>query len=380
MGKRDTLCSGFPLLVQLIILVASISMPFPFLQRSSFAMAAPVKQQHASSSVSYDLIVVGGGSAGLTAAKFAAGTLSKSVCIVEQAKLGGDCTWTGCVPSKSLLASAKAAQLVRKHAISSTTSTSTSTSTAAGNTVDFESIQQRYRRIQQEIYQADDSPEALSKFGVDTLEGAATLTGPKTLRITSSSSSDDGTTEQEYTAKEGILLCTGALPREVDIAGIQNVNFVTYETIWDLERLPKQLTVVGGGPIGCELAQAFARLGSKVTMIVSDRLLPREEPEVSEILQDIFQNDEGIEIVFGRLQSVEKKNNSGHTATTTTGATVSGDCLLLSVGRTPNTKGLGLEALGIELNEKGGIAVNDKLQTSVDTIYAAGDCTGDRQL
>ncbi len=182
---------------------------------------------------SYDLIVVGGGSAGLTAAKFASHTLKKKTLLIEGQALGGDCTWTGCVPSKSLLASAKAAQLVRKLAIDS-------------SPVDWNQIQQRYRSIQQEIYEKDDSPQALAKKQIDTLEGRATLLSSRTVSV---QGKDHST--KEYHATQGIVLCTGATPKPADsiIPGLETVDYITYEQVWDLKELPKRLTVIGGGPV-----------------------------------------------------------------------------------------------------------------------------------
>jgi pyruvate/2-oxoglutarate dehydrogenase complex dihydrolipoamide dehydrogenase (E3) component len=149
--------------------------------------------------------------------------------------------------------------------------------------------------------------------------------------------------------------------------------------------------VIGGGPIGVELAQAMSRLGSNVT-IVATQLLPREEPEVSQVLQQVFEEDEGITVMNGRLLKVETSNdNGGHTAHVSTGSNystkdqptlvvVEGDLILLSIGRKPNTKGLGLENVGINLTDNGGISVNKLLQTSVKGIYAAGDCIGEKQF
>lgn len=325
-----------------------------------FSFCSPTSRALSASKKVYDLVVVGGGSAGLTAAKLAGGTLGNSVVIIEENKLGGDCTWTGCVPSKSLLASAKAAHLARKQATSSS--------------VDFKQVKASYRQKRQQIYEEDDSPEALSEFNVETINGRASLTSPNTLLV-----KEDGSEDYTVEASEGIILCTGASPTTPNIPGLHTVDYLTYEDVWELKDLPKKLTIVGGGPIGCELAQAFSRLGSKVTIIAS-KLLPKEEPEVGEILQKVFE-DEGIQIVPGRLQEVsESGRKGGHKAIVSGGEQVEGDVLLISVGRSPNVSKMGLETVGIEINEKGGIDVNDKLQTSCKGIYAAGDCTGDRQF
>jgi pyruvate/2-oxoglutarate dehydrogenase complex dihydrolipoamide dehydrogenase (E3) component len=194
----------------------------------------------------FDLIVIGGGSAGLTAAKFAAQTLKKSCLLIEGAALGGDCTWTGCVPSKSLLASAKAAQIVRNHMI---TTSSSSTSTSAKWT----DIQQRFRDIQQEIYEKDDSPQVLAKLNIQTQIGMATLTSARTVSV---QGGNKDTTETPppvlFEATQGIVLCTGATPKPANtlIPGLDSsIHYITYEDVWNLKELPKRLTVIGGGPV-----------------------------------------------------------------------------------------------------------------------------------
>lgn len=364
--------------------------------------AAVLVEGMASSSPSwsktYDLVVVGGGSAGLTAAKFAAGTLKKSVVIVEGDRLGGDCTWTGCVPSKSLLASARASKMARSFAVRNSRSIGGNGSSVPPT--DFAAVRAYFRTNQQQIYERDDSPQALAKYGIDTVRGTATLASPTTVQVvvTPEDGGDIGdpsaasTTTATLTAGAGIVLCTGAKPRRPEIPGLEQdggVDYLTYEGVWELEALPKRLTVVGGGPVGCELAQAFARLGSKVTVVATrGLLLPREDPAVSNLLRQVFEEDEGIRVVDGRLSRVAKNGDGTHTATVSRGGEaeeeqedVIGDVLLLSTGRVPNTRGLGLEGIGVRLDgHTGGIAVNDRLQTSVNTIYAAGDCTGDRQF
>jgi pyruvate/2-oxoglutarate dehydrogenase complex dihydrolipoamide dehydrogenase (E3) component len=287
---------------------------------------------------------------------------------------------TGCVPSKSLLASAKAAQMARKFAIQTNSKVPM---------VNFAQVQTYFRKNQQDIYERDDSPEAMAAFNVDTLKGMATLTSPQTLSVSTkqdeTNASESTTTTTVVTANEGIILCTGATAAMADIPGLADVRVVTYEDVWQLDALPKRLTVVGGGPIGVELAQAMSRLGSQVT-IVASQLLPREEPEVSKVLQQVFEEDEGMTCVKGRLDKVERSGGNGaHKAYVSNGdssqvVSVEGDVILLSVGRKPNTKGLGLENVGIGLTDNGGISVDDKLQTSVKGIYAAGDCIGEKQF
>ena len=185
----------------------------------------------------------------MTAAKFAS-TFGFSAAIIEKARLGGDCTWTGCVPSKALLAAAEVAQTVR---------TASEYGISAGTVaVDFNAVRARIDRTIQAIYTADDSPAALDALGIDSLIGAATFVDASTLSI-----AKEGGKTITITANKGIIVASGAVPVQPRIPGLDNVPYITYEDVFSLESLPRQLTVVGGGPIGCELAQAFARLGSK---------------------------------------------------------------------------------------------------------------------
>jgi pyruvate/2-oxoglutarate dehydrogenase complex dihydrolipoamide dehydrogenase (E3) component len=352
------------------------------------------------SSSAYDMVVVGGGSAGLTAAKFASGTLKKSVLLVDAERLGGDCTWTGCVPSKSLLSQAKASKMARNYAIQQYKNnggedSSMSDDHRSQSRAKFKQVREYFQKVQQDIYEEDDSPKALEKFGIETMEGQkARLMSPATLAFDKSSSVVE--------AKEGILLCTGAKPNRPTsdtIPGLSDIDYLTYEEIWTREfegdgSLPHHWTVVGGGPIGCELAQALSRLGASVTIITgsSGRLLPNvDDEEVSELMKEVFEQDENIKVVQGRLSKVEASPKEGKTNKSSSHIAyvmasgelvpIKGDAMLLSIGRKPNTAGLGLEAMGIDIDPKtGGIAVDETLKTTVDGIYAAGDCTGDKQF
>jgi pyruvate/2-oxoglutarate dehydrogenase complex dihydrolipoamide dehydrogenase (E3) component len=225
------------------------------------------------STTTYDVVIIGGGAAGLTAAKVAA-TFGKSAVIVEQARMGGDCTWTGCVPSKSLIAAAKAAHMIK------TARTKFGGVGVAGGAlqIDMKAIKERIQSKIQHIHDEEDSPEAMAKLGINTIVGKkATFVNTTTLSLqsfTSSSSNskdtDDKDTAMLLHAKMGIVICTGASPVEPTndmIAGIDTVPHLTYEQIFELEEIPTRLTVVGGGPIGCELAQAFSRLGATVTQV-----------------------------------------------------------------------------------------------------------------
>jgi len=248
----------------------------------------------------------------------------------------------------------------------------------------MKAVKERVKRIQQHIYEEDDSIEVLKTLGVDTIEGAAYFASPKTLKVTKSNGDI-----QEVNAKDGVLIATGAAPKKPtnQIDGLDSVKYITYEEVFDLDQLPEKMTVVGGGPIGCELAQAFARLGSKVTQVASS-LLPDDEPEAGETLEVVFTN-EGITRVTGRLKSVRPDgtfNDGKHIATCIGNdgveETISGDLLLIAVGRAPVVEGMGLQELGVQFNDakRGGIAVDEKLRTTVKNVYAAGDCTGVKQF
>ena len=310
----------------------------------------------------YDLLVIGGGSAGLTAAKFAA-NFGKSVAIVEKARLGGDCTWTGCVPSKTLLGCANAAHSARgspKFGVSTT-----------GVQVDYTAIRQRVLDTVQKIYDEDDSPGALKKLGIDTIEGQASFLDATTLQVKGS----DGTL-QELKSKSGIVIGTGAEPIVPDIQGLDLVNYITYNEIFTMEALPPRLIVIGGGPIGCELSQAFSRLGSKVTLVAS-KLLPALDDLAGETIRRVLEH-EGVTVVSSRAESVRK--TSEITVTCVDGTVVKGDTLLVATGRRPVTEGMDLDKINVRLDDSGGILVDDRLLTTCKGVYAAGDCTGDQQF
>jgi len=278
----------------------------------------------------------------------------------------GDCTWTGCVPSKSFLAAARSIHAAKQYGLV------TRDNPKAAN---IPAIRAQLQANIQKIYDEDDAPEALAKLGIDVVQGKAVLQTDRSVRVLG----DDNTFE--LTAREGIVLCTGASPAipTATIEGLDDVDYWTYENVWkDLgDRLPERLAVIGGGPIGCELAQAFGRLGSRVTMIASSRgLLPREDPAVGRVMQQVFEQ-EGIQIVKGRATAVRKDG----TVVCDNGQEIPSDRLLLATGRVPRCQGMNLEGVGIELTaDKTAIQVDNKLQTTVKGIYAAGDCTGDRQF
>ncbi len=302
----------------------------------------------------FDLVIIGAGSGGLTAAGFAA-QLGAKVALVEKNRIGGDCTWTGCVPSKALLKAAKIAHEVR--------TASRFGVTANPPIVEMTKVRAYVRQAIQQVYQFE-GPEELRKQGIEVIQGAGRFVDASTIVV-----------GEQLVRSKSFLLTTGARPRIPPIAGLNEVPFVTYEQIFDNDRLPRAMIVVGGGPIGMEMAQAYQRLGAQVT-VVADRLLPKEEPEVREVMQRVFER-EGVRFVWGRAKSARKEGDEIGVVTDREEAR--GDLLLIASGRKPTVAGLDLEKAGVNDSE-GGIPVDDQLRTNVKNIYAAGDVTGGYQF
>ena len=306
---------------------------------------------------SYDLVVIGAGSAGLTAAGFAI-QLGARVALLERNRIGGDCTWTGCVPSKALLKTAKIVHQMR---------TANNYGIIPANpTVDIKSVMSRIRNVIDQVYEHE-SPEALRASGVDVFLGNVSFVDPHTIAV------DD----TALTARR-ILLTTGAHSFIPPIVGLESVNYLTYETIWEMESLPAHLLIIGAGPIGCEMAQAFVRLGSKVTVIEGgERVLPRDEPAASKVMAEVF-TSEGIDLRFNTPVERAWQDAEGiHLFAG--GKELLGDALLDAVGRRPNVDNMALDKAGF-VYSAGGIEVDDHLRTSQRHIYAAGDCTGGYQF
>jgi len=234
---------------------------------------------------SYDLVVIGAGSAGLTAAEFSA-QLGQRVALIEKARIGGDCTWSGCVPSKALLKAAKFAHQMR---------TSQQYGLGMGEArVDFSAVMERVSGVVDQVYQGE-TPEVLQGKGIEVIEGSARFLDSKTLAIEPPNPSE---ASFNLTARR-FIIATGAKPFVPPIPGLEEVDYLTYETVWALRELPARLIVVGAGPIGCELAQAFCRLGSSVILIEgADRILLQDEPEVAELLSRQL-TQEGVDLRLG---------------------------------------------------------------------------------
>ncbi|CAN5392408.1 FAD-dependent oxidoreductase [soil metagenome] len=301
-----------------------------------------------------DFVVVGGGAAGLAAA-WTAARKGHSVILIERERLGGDCTWTGCVPSKALLEEARKVHIARQ--------------------VGFEGEVPWERVIgtvheRRELVSEDESVPTLASQGIEVLEGEARFTGPGRLSV-------DGTT---VTADEAIVLGTGSRALVPPIEGLADARPLTNESIFELSSQPRRLAIMGGGPIGLELGQAFQRLGTQVTVVEgADRVAGKEEPEASRVITEVLQR-EGVAFQMGSFVERVARNADGVVLTTADGGTVVADEVLVAVGRRPITEGLDADRGGIELTDKGFIKVDDKLRTTASDVYAVGDVTGGLQF
>jgi len=310
-----------------------------------------------------NLIVIGGGAAGLVTSYIAAAVKAK-VTLIEKHKMGGDCLNTGCVPSKALIRSAKFKSHIERAKEFGFQETQAP--------FDFKEIMQRIKRVISQV-EPHDSIERYSALGVECLQGEATITSPFTVEVG----------EHSLTTKN-IVIATGARPFVPPLEGIDKIDYLTSDNLWDLQALPKRFLILGGGPIGCELAQSFARLGSQVILLDrNNRIMKREDPEVSDSVQSRFLQ-EGIDL---RLQHQAQRfeiidDNKTLICSNEQGETISivFDEVLIALGRTANVSGFGLENLDIPLAKQGTIEVNEYLQTNYPNIYACGDVAGPYQF
>jgi pyruvate/2-oxoglutarate dehydrogenase complex dihydrolipoamide dehydrogenase (E3) component len=304
--------------------------------------------------ISTDVVVVGGGAAGLAAA-LTARRRGASVVLVERRRLGGDCTWTGCVPSKTLIEQARKVHTARQMGLY--------------GPIDFGAVMERVEERVLKVSAEEDRP-ALEALGIRVLEGQAGFAGPKRLLV-------DGT---PLTGRV-IVLATGSTALVPPIPGLAEAKPLTNETIFDLRRLPARLAVMGGGPIGLELAQAFCRLGSQVAIVEGlDRVASREEPETSETIARVLE-DEGVALLVGSLvDEVVHAPDGSVTLRIGDGTTMAVDALLCAVGRGPVTDGLDPERGGVALDARGFVKVDSKLRTTAEGVYAAGDICGGPQF
>lgn len=306
-----------------------------------------------------NLIVIGAGSAGLVSAYIAAAVRAR-VTLVEKHRMGGDCLNTGCVPSKALIKSARVLHQIR-------TSKNYGIRKATAE-FDFADVMERVQRVVRAI-EPHDSAGRYTRLGVECLEGEARITSPWTVSI-------DG----RVLTTRSIIIAAGARPLVPPIPGIEAVEVLTSDNVWQLRELPRRLLVLGGGPIGAELAQAFARFGSRVIQVeMLPRLLSREDPEVSELLRKRFV-EEGIEVLTGHRAARFDGKNVLVCEADGRERRVEFDALLCAVGRVPNTEGYGLEELGIPLTKARTVETNEYLQTLFPNIYACGDVAGPYQF
>lgn len=315
-----------------------------------------------------NMVVIGAGSGGLVSAYIAA-AVKAEVTLIEKHKMGGDCLNTGCVPSKALIRAAHNIAEIQRAA-----EFGVSTGPIA---IDFKQVMTRVQKVISKI-EPHDSIERYRSLGVNCITGEAIIRSPWEVEV-------DG----KIITTKNIVIATGARPLVPNIPGLQSVNYLTSDTVWSLQELPQKLLVLGGGPIGCELAQSFARLGTKVTLVeMAPQLLIREDSDAAKLVQDSLIAD-GVEIKLEhkamRFESIVDANGK------TMGkvyldfhneqqVTVEFDAVLLALGRVANVQGFGLEELGITTTARGTVEVNDYLQTQYPNIYAVGDVVGPYQL
>ena len=313
----------------------------------------------------YDLTIIGGGSAGLVLA-VAGANLGKKTALVEKHRIGGDCLWTGCVPSKALLKAAKVANYIRnaeKYGV-----------VASNPTPDWQQVMEYVQSTQHAIEEEHDNPERFREMGVDVIFGNGHFESSDTFIVEDTESGETHTLKSKK-----FVISTGSRPVAPPIQGLQSCDYLDSETVWELAEFPERLLVVGAGPIGIELGQAFHRLGADVTIAQrSGHILTKEDADVSEQMlgylrvdgltirlntkiAEVAQNHEGTRVVFSSSEdgSVEQTF----------------DKILIAAGRAPNVEGLALDKIGVQVGRRG-IEVNNKLQTSVKNIYAAGDVIG----
>jgi len=304
----------------------------------------------------YNLVVIGAGTAGLVAAAGAAG-LGAKVALIERDLMGGDCLNVGCVPSKALISAARAVRSVRY-------ANELGVQVPDGTKVDFTRVMQRMRQLRAEI-SPNDSASRFRDLGIDVYLGQGAFVGPHTVEV-------DG---QRLEFKKGVI-ATGARASAPPIPGLDQVEYLTNESIFSLTELPQRLGIIGAGPIGCELAQSFALFGSKVFLIESAHgILPREDPDAAEIVEASILRD-GVKLLCCGRKTELKPGENGKVRMTLESHDKmydeAVDKLLVAVGRAPNVENLGLEVAGVEFDKRG-VKVNDRLQTTNPNIFAAGD-------
>ena len=314
-----------------------------------------------------NLVVIGAGAGGLVTAYIAAAVKAK-VTLIEGHKMGGDCLNYGCVPSKALIRSAKLSKQLKD-------AEQFGFKDVTGK-ADFSAVMERVHAVIKQI-EPHDSIERYTALGVEVLQGHAVMTSPWHVRITL----QDGS--QQTLSTRNIVIATGASPFVPPIPGLKDAGYLTSDTVWNLTTLPPRMIVLGGGPIGCELAQSFARLGSAVTQVeMPPHLMVREDPEVSELVRLSLIHD-GVDVLVGH-EAIRVETHGGQKVLVVRHdleeKSIPFDDILVAVGRSPRVTGFGLEELGIDLTPKGTVQTNEYLQTLYPNIYAVGDVAGPFQL
>lgn len=306
---------------------------------------------------SYNLVVIGAGTAGLVTAAGAA-ILGAKVALIEKHLMGGDCTNVGCVPSKAMIRSARAIadiQYAKQFGIAIPDDVK----------VDFAAVMERLRRIRAEISPHDSAKRFQQEFGVDVFFGDANFSSSDTVEVA-----------QKTLRFKKAVIATGTRPTELPIEGLEAAGYLTNETVFSLTERPNRLAVIGGGYIGCELAQTFQRLGSEVVLLQKgSRILDREDVDAALIVQKVFVR-EGIQLLLkSNIKRVERKDTEKVIYYEVNGQAnaVTVDEILVGAGRSPNLEGLNLEAVGVKYDHKQGVIVDDYLQTTNSRIYAVGD-------
>jgi pyruvate/2-oxoglutarate dehydrogenase complex dihydrolipoamide dehydrogenase (E3) component/uncharacterized membrane protein YdjX (TVP38/TMEM64 family) len=309
-----------------------------------------------------NVVVIGAGSAGLVASLITAGAKAK-VILIEKHKMGGDCLNTGCVPSKAIIRSGRIMAYIRR-------AKEFGIDGAQGK-IDFSAVMARVQGVIKTI-EPHDSVERFTSLGVEIELGDAFIESPYCVKVN----------DRTITTRS-IILATGSQPFVPPIPGLDEIDYLTSDSVWSLDELPKRLLVVGGGPIGCELAQAFSNLGAEVTQVdMADRIMPREDEEVSEIVAKAFR-EQGIQLLTGhKLLKFGAGDSGDYMEADNDGETVrvEFDKVLLAIGRKANVEGFGLENLGLALTKTGTVEINEYLQTSLPNIFACGDVAGPYQF
>lgn len=311
----------------------------------------------------YQLVVVGAGTGGLVTAAIAA-SLGARVALVERHLMGGDCLNVGCVPSKALIRAARAWTEAREAA-------ERFGGPAVAGEGDFGAVMERMRRLRAGISPVDGAARFRDELGVDVYLGDARFTGPETIEV-------DGTTLEFRRA----VIATGGRAAVPPVDGLAEAGYLTNETVFNLTSLPTRMVVIGAGPIGCELAQAFARFGSRVTLVDrGERILGREDADAAAIVQRRLERD-GVRFVGGAtVRRVERRGDERVVVWEVSGREESApaDEVLVAAGRRPNVEGLGLDAAEVEVGD-GGVRTDERLRTTSDRIYAVGDVRGELQF